>query len=79
VDEFVEHGEVQEGCTVKGKHMTFLSDMFGMSFRRVAIFSSGQHGGRAAESQGGNVTLASGFRALRFAPATGSDDPSLRT
>jgi len=29
VDEFIEHGEVQEGRTVKGKHMTFLSDVFG--------------------------------------------------
>ena len=29
VDEFVEHGEVQEGRTVEGKHMRFTSTVFG--------------------------------------------------
>ncbi len=29
VEEFVEHGEVQEGRVVKGRNMTFMSDVFG--------------------------------------------------
>ena len=29
VDEFIEHGEVQEGRTVEGKHMTFMADVYG--------------------------------------------------
>ncbi len=58
VDEFVEHGEVQEGCTVKGKHMTFLSDVFGNVISRGGnIFIAGNAAGGRVESQGGNVTL----------------------
>ncbi|OGS92864.1 MAG: hypothetical protein A2061_02230 [Gallionellales bacterium GWA2_59_43] len=57
-DEFVEHGEVQEGRTVKGKHMTFLSDVFGnvISDGGNIVISGNLSGGRA-ESHGGNVTL----------------------
>ncbi|MFZ3018065.1 MAG: flagellar assembly protein A [Gallionella sp.] len=57
-DEFVEHGEVQEGRTVKGKHMTFLSDVFGnvISDDGNIVISGNLSGGRA-ESHGGNVTL----------------------
>lgn len=29
VDEFIEHGEVQEGRVVKGRNMSFMSDVFG--------------------------------------------------
>ena len=58
VDEYVEHGEVQEGRVVEGKHMTFLSDVFG------TIISNGGHiqfgknlsGGRA-QSIGGDITV----------------------
>lgn len=58
VDEFIEHGEVQEGCTVKGKHMTFLSDVFGNVISQGGnIFISGNAAGGRIESQGVNITL----------------------
>jgi len=58
VDEFVEHGEVQEGRRVEGKHMTFLSDVFGTVISNHGnIFISGNLSGGRAESMGGNVTL----------------------
>jgi len=58
VDEFIEHGELQEGRTVKGKHMTFLSDIFGNVISRGGnIFIAGNAAGSRVESQGGNVTL----------------------
>ena len=57
-EEFVEHGEVQEGRTVKGKHMTFLSDVFGnvISDDGNIVISGNLSGGRA-EAKSGNVTL----------------------
>ena len=58
VDEFIEHGEVQEGRSVKGKHMTFLSDVFGNVISRGGnIRIEGNLAGGHAESQGGNITL----------------------
>lgn len=58
VDEFIEHGEVQEGRILKGKSMTFLSDVFGK------IMSQGGHiaikknlSGGHAESIGGNIKI----------------------
>lgn len=58
VDEFIEHGEVQEGCTVKGKHMTFLSDVFGNVISQGGnIFISGNAAGGRIESQGGSITF----------------------
>lgn len=58
VDEFVEHGEVQEGRTVKGRHMTFLADVFGNVISQGGNISiSGNASGGRVESQGGNVTL----------------------
>ncbi|MDD5384355.1 MAG: FapA family protein [Gallionella sp.] len=58
VDEFIEHGEVQEGCTVKGKHMTFIADVFGNVISRGGnIRIEGNFSGSRAESQGGNITL----------------------
>ena len=63
-DEFIEHGEVQEGRTVKGKHMTFLSDVFGNVIADGGdIRISGNLSGGRVESHGGNVTL--GKRATR--------------
>ncbi|MDP2143047.1 MAG: FapA family protein [Gallionella sp.] len=63
-DEFVEHGEVQEGRTVKGKHMTFLSDVFGNVISDDGnILISGNLSGGRAEAKSGNVTL--GKRATR--------------
>lgn len=58
VDEFIEHGEVQEGRGVKGKHMTFLSDVFGNVVSQGGdIRIEGNLAGGRAESSGGNVTL----------------------
>lgn len=58
VDEYIEHGEVQEGCTVKGKHMTFLSDVFGNVISKSGnIFIAKNLSGGSAESTGGNVAV----------------------
>ena len=58
VDEFVEHGDVREGCTVKGKHMTFLADVFGNVISQGGnIFIAGNASGGRVESHGGNITL----------------------
>ncbi len=63
-DEFVEHGEVEGGCTVKGKHMTFLADVFGNVISKGGnIFIAGNVASGRIESQGGNITL--GKRASR--------------
>ena len=70
VDEFVEHGEVQEGRRVEGKHMTFLSDVFGNILSNEGnIFISGSLSGGRAETHGGNITLGSNAsRAMILAP-----------
>lgn len=58
VDEFIEHGEVQEGRTVKGKHMTFLADVFGNVVSNGGnIFISGNAAGGRIASHGGNISL----------------------
>jgi hypothetical protein len=58
VDEFVEHGEVQEGRTVKGKHMTFLADVFGNIISQGGnVFITGNMAGGRVESHGGNITV----------------------
>ncbi|MDD2916019.1 MAG: FapA family protein [Gallionella sp.] len=65
VDEFVEHGEVQEGRVVEGKHMTFKSDVFGNLISLGGnINVEGSLSGGRAESLGGNVTLARASRAV---------------
>jgi hypothetical protein len=58
VDEFTEHGEVQEGRIVEGKHMTFHSDVFGtvISQNGNIVLESNLSGGRA-QCVGGNVTV----------------------
>ena len=60
VDEFVEHGEVQEGRVVKGRNMTFLSDVFG----RVISEGGNIHlkknlSGGVADTLSGDIELAS--------------------
>lgn len=56
--EFIEHGEVQEARVVKGKNMTFLSDVFGKIISEGGnIFIAGNLAGGRAESSGGNITL----------------------
>ena len=58
VDEYVEHGEVQEGRIVEGKHMTFRSDVFGsiMSKGGIIRFESNLSGG-SAQSIGGDIVV----------------------
>ena len=57
-EEFIEHGEVQEGRTVKGKHMTFMSNVFGNVVSDGGnIVIAGNLSGGKVESKGGNVTL----------------------
>lgn len=58
VDKFIEHGEVQEGRAVRGKHMTFLSNVFGSVMSQDGnICIGGNLSGGRAEATGGNVTL----------------------
>jgi hypothetical protein len=58
VDEFVEHGEVQEGRVVEGKHMTFRSQVFGtvLSDNGDIVLKSNLSGGRA-QSKGGDIAI----------------------
>lgn len=64
VDEFIEHGDVEDGCTVKGRHMTFLSNVFGNVISRGGNISiAGNVSDGRIESQGGNISL--GKRASR--------------
>lgn len=58
VDEYVEHGEVQEGRVVEGKHMTFRSDVFGsiLSKGGTIRFEGNLSGGRA-QSIGGDIVV----------------------
>jgi len=58
VDEFTEHGEVQEGRVVEGKHMVFLSDVFGTIISQDGDIKLGKNlsGGRA-QSIGGNILV----------------------
>lgn len=58
VDEFTEHGEVQEGRVVEGKHMTFLSNVFGTIISKGGNiqFWKNISGGRA-QSIGGDITI----------------------
>ena len=58
VDEFIEHGDVQEGCVVTGKHMTFMSNVFGGLISHGGnIVIKGSLSGGFAESTGGNIKL----------------------
>lgn len=58
VDEFVEYGEVQEGRVIEGKHLTFLSPVFGtvQSDHGDILLKNNLSGGRA-QSCGGNITV----------------------
>lgn len=65
VEEFVEHGEVQEGRVVKGKHMTFKSNVFGHLLSSGGnIVVVGNLTGGGAETTGGDITLARASRAV---------------
>ncbi|NWG87112.1 MAG: DUF342 domain-containing protein [Hydrogenophilaceae bacterium] len=57
-DEYEEHGEVQEGREVKGKHMTFMNNVFGHILSdggRIAIKSNLTTG--SAKSPGGSIAI----------------------
>ena len=58
VETYVEHGEVQEGRVVEGKHMTFLSNVFGTVISKGGHIQLGKNisGGRA-QSIGGDITI----------------------
>lgn len=65
VDEFIEHGEVQEGRVVNGKHMTFMSNVFGSLVSKGGnIVVKGNLTGGGAESLGGNITVGRASRAV---------------
>ena len=58
VDNYTEHGEVQEGRVVEGKHMTFRSDVYGTVISQGGDIELEMNlsGGRA-QSVGGNLTI----------------------
>lgn len=58
VDEFVEHGEVQEGRFVKGKHLTFRSAVYGTVLANGGnIVIDDNLSGGEAKSIGGDITV----------------------
>ena len=58
VDEYMEHGEVQEGRVVEGKNMTFLSDVFGTVIANGGSIQLGKNlSGGKAQSIGGDITV----------------------
>ena len=58
VEDYIEHGEVEEGCIVEGKHLVFLSDVFGtvISHGKDIELNSRLSGGHAI-SVGGNISV----------------------
>jgi hypothetical protein len=57
VEEYIEHGEVQEGRVVEGKHMTFLSNVFGTVISHGDIELNKNLSGGRAQSIGGNIFI----------------------
>ncbi|MDO8991115.1 MAG: FapA family protein [Sideroxyarcus sp.] len=56
-DEFIEHGEVQEGRVVEGKNMTFRSAVYGEIVSHGGlILLEGNLSGGSARSRGGTIT-----------------------
>lgn len=70
VDEFIEHGEVQDGRVVKGRNMTFMSDVFGqvLSDSGTICFKKNLSGG-VAHTRAGDIECAG--RILRSDVQTG--------
>jgi uncharacterized protein (DUF342 family) len=63
VEEFVEHGEVQEGRVVKGRSMTFKANVYGNLISTSGnIIVDGNLTGGTAEASNGNVTLSRASR-----------------
>ncbi len=58
VDEFVERGEVQEGCSVEGKHMRFMSAVYGSVVSKAGrIELLDNLSGGSASSPGGSIKI----------------------
>ncbi len=58
VDDYTEHGEVQEGRVVEGKHMTFLSSVYGTVISQGGTIELHKNlSGGCAQSVGGNITV----------------------
>jgi len=58
VDEFIEHGEVQEGRVVKGRNMTFLSDVYGRVMSEGGnIYLKKNLSGGVADTFSGDIEL----------------------
>ena len=56
VEEYIEHGEVEEGCVVEGKHLVFLADVFGTVISDGGnIKLNSRLSGGHAKSVGGNI------------------------
>jgi uncharacterized protein (DUF342 family) len=56
-EEFIEHGEVQEGRSVEGKNMTFRADVYGKILSQGGfILLEANLSNGSAKSMGGNVT-----------------------
>ena len=58
VDQFIEHGEVQEGRVVKGRSMTFMSDVYGRVISEGGNLHFKKHlTGGVAETLSGDIEL----------------------
>jgi hypothetical protein len=58
VEEYIEHGEVEEGCVVEGKHLVFLADVFGTVISDGGnIELNSRLSGGHAKSVGGNISV----------------------
>ena len=58
VDEFVERGEVQEGCSVEGRHMKFMAAVYGSVISHAGrIDIQDSLSGGSASSPGGSVNV----------------------
>lgn len=58
VEDFTEHGEVQEGRIVEGKHMTFRADVFGTIISQGGNIEFGSRlSGGLAQSIGGDISV----------------------
>jgi len=77
VDEFIEHGEVQEGRVVKGRNMTFLSDVFGKVISEGGnIHLKKNLSGGVAETLSGDIELAG--RVLRSQVRSGDGEVAVK-
>ncbi len=58
VEEYVEHGEIQEKRTIQGKHLTLMADVFGNVVSQGGdIRIAGNLSGGSAETDSGNINI----------------------